>query len=139
MIALDTNVLVRYIVRDEPRQTAAATRLIESSCSAESPGVISLVALCETVWVLERGYGYRRPQTIDVVRKALSADDLRVEHSELAWQALGYFEKGKADYADYVIGLCGRNEKADATCTFDRRAADCALFRVLNSHPNPHR
>ena len=131
MIGLDTNVLVRYIVRDEPRQTAAATRLIESSCSAESPGIVPLIVLCEVVWVLERAYRYRRTPIAGVVRRILSAEDLQVERSELAWQALGLYEKGKADFADYAIGLSGRNAKAEATYTFDRRTANCPLFKVL--------
>jgi predicted nucleic acid-binding protein len=45
LIALDTNVLARYVVADDPRHTAAARRVIESSCSEETPGVVSLVVL----------------------------------------------------------------------------------------------
>ncbi len=131
MIALDTNVLVRYLVRDEPRQTRAATRLIESACTAATPGFVPLVALCELVWVLERGYGYRRAQVVEVVRGLLSADDLAIESSELAWQALNAYDEGKADFADYVIGLSARDAKAEATVTFDRRAAASPLFRLL--------
>jgi predicted nucleic-acid-binding protein len=131
VIGLDTNVLARYIVRDEPRQTAAATRLIESSCTPESPGLVSLIVLAELVWVLGQGYRYRREQIAGVLRRMLSADDLRVERSELAWQALNLYEDGAADYADYLIGLCGRAEKAEATFTFDRRAASSPLFRLL--------
>jgi predicted nucleic-acid-binding protein len=131
MIALDTNVLVRYIVRDDAKQTAAATRLIESSCTPDSPGIVSLVVLAELVWVLARGYRYRRSQIAGVLRKMLSADDLRVERSDLAWQALNRYESGEADFADYVIGLTGRAEKAEVTCTFDRRAASSDLFRLL--------
>lgn len=131
MIALDTNVLARYVVRDEPRQTAAATRLIESACSAESPGVVTLVVVAELVWVLSRGYRYRRSQIAGVLRTMLSADDLRVERAELAWQALNLYERGEADFADYLIGLAGREQKAEVTCTFDRRAGSSALFRLL--------
>lgn len=131
MIALDTNVLARYLVEDEPRQAAAARRLIESSCTAESPGVVSLVVLCELVWVLSQGYGYERHQIALVLRRLLAAQDLAIERSELAWQALNLYEEGTADYSDYVIGLCGRQEKAEATCTFDRRAAKSPLFRLL--------
>lgn len=54
MIGLDTNALVRYVVRDDAQQTAAATRLIESSCKTNDPGLIALVVLCELVWVLDR-------------------------------------------------------------------------------------
>lgn len=131
MIALDTNVLVRYIVRDDARQAAAATRLIESRCSVESPGIVSLIAFCELVLVLDRGYGYARKDIARVLRGILAAEELRVERSELAWQALNEYEKGKADLADYLIGLRGREEKAEATYTLDRRAAGSSLFRIV--------
>lgn len=133
MIALDTNVLARYMVRDDPRQTAAATRLIESECTAEAPGVVTLVVLCELVWVLDRGYGYGRGDIAGVLRRILAAEDLRAERSELAWRALNEYEQGKADFADYVIGLSGKVEKAVATCTFDRRTSGCDLFRLVKA------
>jgi len=132
LIALDTNVLARYVVADEPRQTAAARRLIDSSCSDETPGVVSLVVMCELVWVLVQGYGYGRDQVALVLRKLLSAQDLAVERSDLAWQALNLYEEGAADFSDYVIGLSGRSEGAEATCTFDRRAAKSPLFRLVS-------
>jgi len=131
VIALDTNVLVRYVVGDEPRQAAAARRLIESSCSVESPGVVSLVVLCELVWVLRQGYGYERSDVALVLRRLLAAQELAPERSELAWQALNLYEEGTADFSDYVIGLCGRDEKAAVTWTFDRRAAASPLFRLV--------
>lgn len=133
MIALDTNVLARYVVGDEPRQTAAARRLIESSCTNEAPGVVSLVVLCELVWVLVQGYGYRRDQVALVLRRLLAAQDLAVERSDLAWQALNLYEEGPADFSDYVIGLSGRSEGAESTCTFDRRAAKSPLFRLVSA------
>lgn len=131
MIALDTNVLARYVVRDEPRQTAAATKLIENGCTPDSPGILSLIVITELVWVLAQGYRYRRSEIAAVLRGILSADDLRVERSDLAWQALNDYEQGKADFSDYLIGFCGRTEQAEATCTFDRRAATSPLFRLL--------
>ena len=133
MIALDTDVPVRYLVRDEPRQTRAATRLIEAACTVEAPGFVSLVVLCELVWVLERGYRYSRAQVAGLLRGLLQADDLAVERSELAWQALNAFEEGGADFADYVIGLTAREAKAETTVTFDRRAGTSPLFRLLEA------
>lgn len=132
MIGLDTNVLVRYIVRDDVRQAAMATRLIEAECTMEQPGHVALVVLCELVWVLERGYGYARSAIADVLRRILAADDLCVESSELAWRALNLYGGGKADFADYVIGLCNRAQSAKITYTFDRRTAGSDLFKVLH-------
>lgn len=133
MIGLDTNVLVRYLVRDDARQTAIATRLIESKCTADDPGHLTLVVLCELVWVLARGYGYERSAIAGLLRRMLSAEDLQTERSELAWQALNLYAEGKADFADYLIGFCNKDEGAQATYTFDRRAKGCGLFQVLGS------
>jgi predicted nucleic-acid-binding protein len=131
MIGLDTNVLVRHIVRDDERQAAAATRLIAAHCTPEDPGIVTLVVLCELVCVLNRGYKYERSVVAGVVRKMLSAEDLQVERSELAWRALHYYEKGEGDLADYLIGLCGQEMGAEVTCTFDRRTSDCGLFKII--------
>ena len=131
MIGLDTNVLARYVVRDDPGQTAAATRLIESECTADSPGVVTLVVLCELGWVLERGYRYSRAEVAGVLRSLLGAQEVRVERSDLAWQALNGYEDGSAGFADFVIGLCGRQEGAEFTWTFDRKAAGTGLFTVI--------
>lgn len=84
MTALDTKVIVRYVVRDDACQTVVATRLTEAECTGSEPGVVTLVVLSELVWVLDRGYGYA--------------------HAE--------YSNGKADFADYVIGLSGRPQKA---------------------------
>jgi predicted nucleic-acid-binding protein len=132
MIALDTNVLVRYIVRDEPAQTRAATRLIEANCTPEDPGVISGIVLCELVWVLDRGYGYARDSISAVLRGLLTAQELQAQESDLAWQALTFFEEGVADFSDYLIGLIHHHiQGAEFTFTFDRVAANHPLFKVI--------
>ena len=79
--------------------------------------------LCELSWVLARGYGYDRKTVAGVVRRLLSVQELRVENAEAAWRALHYYEKGGADLADYLIGIANRAGKAEATYTFDARAA----------------
>ena len=131
MIGLDTNVLVRHIVQDDQKQARIASLLLESRCSADEPGSVSLVVLCELVWVLDRGYGYERSTIVQVLRGLLSAEDMRVERSELAWSALNLYEEENADFADYVLALCHREQGAAHTCTFDRRTSGCDLFELL--------
>ena len=123
MIGLDTNVLVRYLVRDDPGQTARADRLIETRCSPEHPGRIALVTLCELDWVLRRGYGYRQRDVLRVLRGLLSAADLTMENPSLAWTALQACERGKAGFADYVIAHGNAAADAKPTFTFDATAA----------------
>jgi predicted nucleic-acid-binding protein len=131
MIGLDTNVLVRHIVQDNKEEASAASGLIASRCSVDDPGVVSLVVLCELVWVLDRGYEYDRGTIAKVLRQLLSVQDLLVDRSELAWQALHLYENGKADFADYLIGLSHRDRGAEVTCTFDQRASGCELFEII--------
>lgn len=131
MIGLDTNVLIRYIVRDDLVQAEAATRLVESECTADNPGLINPIVLCELVWVLTRGYGYDRLTAARVIRRLLSVQELRVVGAESAWRALRRFEQGKADFADYLIGFSNQEGKASATYTFDLKAAESDLFRMV--------
>jgi len=131
LIGLDTNVLVRFIVRDDLPQTKAATRLIEARCTAETPGLVSSIVLCEIVWVLSRGYGYSRGEVAEVLRRILSVQELRVHRPDLAWRVMQRFEAGRADFADYLIGLSNREEKAQITFTFDAKAAQSDLFATV--------
>lgn len=132
MIGLDTNVLVRYVIQDDPDQGPAAARLIEAQCTADVPGRIDHVVLCELVWVLETAYGYARAQVASVLRQILGTAELVVESPRLAWAALRAYEAGPADYADYLIGQRNRAAGCEITCTFDRRAARSPLYRAVS-------
>jgi predicted nucleic-acid-binding protein len=120
-------------VRDHAVQAEAATRLVESECTSENPGLINPVVLCELVWVLTRGYGYERLTVARVVRRLLSVQELRVVGAESAWRALRRFEQGRADFADYLIGVSNQEGKASVTYTFDHKASESDLFRIVPS------
>lgn len=123
MIALDTNVLVRYIVQDDAAQAKKAAKLIESHCTAEEPGRVDVVVVCELVWVLEAAYGYGRDVVTGVLRQLLSTAELTVPSTDQAWAAVRAYERGHADFADYLLAIRNRDAGCTATFTFDRRAA----------------
>ncbi len=131
MIGLDTNVLVRYIVQDDPEQAHLATEAIEAQCTSESPGHINVIVLCELIWVLARGYGYDRQLVDSVVRRILSSPELLVEEDEAVWQALRVYEQGTADFSDCLLGLLNRRAGASTTLTFDRKATKESFFELL--------
>jgi predicted nucleic-acid-binding protein len=133
MIGLDTNVLIRYIVRDDRKQTAAATRLIETECTREAPGFVSQLVLAELFWVLDRGYEYPRDLIVPVIAKLLSAVELQVELAEDVWTALRAYQAGPAEFADYLIGLRGRAFGCEATATFDRKAAKSDFHTLITA------
>ncbi len=131
MIGLDTNVLVRYVVQDDRTQARAATRLIETKCSAETPGFVSLVVLTEVVWVLDRAYGYPRADISAVLGALFATAELRVEAPELARTAAQSYAAGAADFADYLIGYIHSASGCETTYTFDKRCAKSGVHALI--------
>lgn len=131
MIGLDTNVLVRYIVQDDPVQAAAATTLIESRCTEESPGFVSQLVLAEIFWVLARGYGYPKPLLVQVFNKLMGAAELEIEDLTNARAALRMYESGPAGLADLLIAQRARSAGCETTFTFDRNAAKSSLCTLI--------
>ena len=122
MIGLDTNVLVRYIMQDDEKQSLQATKLIES-LTPDSPGFIPLVSLVEVVWVLAACFELERVQLVAVLEGLLRTKELTVERADVVWRAVHLFEKGSADFADCLIERCATAAGCERTMTFDRAAA----------------
>ncbi len=123
MIGLDTNVLVRYLVEDDPRQAATAAKLIEKQCTEDDPGFVNRVVLCELVWVLESAYGYARATIAATIESLLRTAELEIDAVEVAWPALTAYRAGSADFSDALIGRLNRDAGCSATATFDKGAA----------------
>lgn len=130
MIGLDTNVVVRYIVQDDPLQSRQAARLIEAR-STEDPGFVSIVTLAEITWVLKAAYGASRVEIGNVVENLLQTQTLVVQLAEIAWKALAIYRKGAADYADCLIERLGAAHDCEATYTFDQVAVSDGGMRLL--------
>jgi predicted nucleic-acid-binding protein len=128
LIGLDTNVLVRYLIRDDIAQASAAAKLIARHCSREQPGRVTLVVLCELVWVLSRAYRFSSLDIAGTIEKLLQTAELEIEDADTAWAALRLYRSEGADYADAVIGLCNRKAGCEVTATFDAAAAQRANF-----------
>ena len=131
MTGLDTNVLVRYIMQDDPKQSPLANRLIES-LSAESPGFVPLVALVELAWVLSSGYGLDRDHLVQAVEGLLHTKEIIVERAETVWKALRAFQAGGADFADSLIERSAVAAGCDRTVTFDRGAVKGCGMALLS-------
>ncbi len=129
MIGLDTNVVVRYLVQDDPDQSDQASALIDE-LTESAPGYLSLVTVVEVHWVLRRAYRVRAGQCGDLLKGLLDARELRVDHESIARAALAASGDG-LDFADAVIAELGRVAGCDHTVTFDRRAARHGAMRVL--------
>jgi predicted nucleic-acid-binding protein len=132
VIGLDTNVLVRYLAQDDSAQSAIATRLIEQTLSVERPGFVSLIVLAELCWVMESCYDCSSSDVADTLETLLRARQLKVEDSDIAWQALRIFRAGKSDFADCLIARIGHARECGQTVTFDKAAASTAGMSLLS-------
>lgn len=131
MIGLDTNVVIRYLVQDDKKQSAAATRFIEKSLTTDVPGYINHITLCEIVWVLQRCYGVTKQQLRDIVEGLLTTKQLIVENVEVAWKALRAYDANSADFCDALIGQANIHSGCEHTVTFDKKAASLPGFDLL--------
>ena len=130
MVGLDTNVLVRYITQDGD-EAPAVTPVLEKTCTEQSPVFLCTIVLCELVWVLDRAYGYDRRSIVLILEKLLATREFEIEDAQTVWRALGDYEIGPADFADYLISYtCGEHE-AGPVYTLDRKAAKHSGFALV--------
>ena len=131
MIGLDTNVLVRYLTQDDPIQSRRATELLEQRLTEQEPGFISVVAMAETVWVLERAYGVADADIAAAVERTLQADVLVVESEQEVFTAMIALKERQGSFADALIAALGAKAGCSTTVTFDREAARLPGFGLL--------
>ena len=129
MIGLDTNVVVRYMVKDDPDQSTAASALMEELTETD-PGYLSLVTVVELYWVLRRAYKVSVSRCAELLEGLLAARELRVDQDAVVRAALTASRDG-LDFADAVIAELGRAAGCETTVTFDHRAARDGAMELL--------
>jgi predicted nucleic-acid-binding protein len=120
VIAVDTNVLVRFLVEDDEAQTRAATSLIARAGRADEPLHVSDIVVCEVVWVLSARYGFPKTEITAALRKLLHARQLTFRASDVLLRALEAYAAGKGDFADYVIREDAAAAGCESVATFDK-------------------
>ena len=131
MIGLDTNLIVRYLTRDHPVQSPKATELIEGGLTEEDPGFVSVVAMAETAWVLERVYGRTAEEIAAVIERMLEVEVLVVESEQEVFTAMIAVKEGRGSFADALIGALGARAGCSHTVTFDQKALRLTAFEPL--------
>ena len=119
MIALDTNVILRCLLRDDPNQAKKAKALVGRLARDDERAYVSDVVLCEVVWVLRSAYGFGRSQIGAVLRQLIAARQLAFDSTDRLLRAIRAFDTGKGDFADYVIREHGRDAGCEGVRTFD--------------------
>lgn len=115
-VAVDTNVLVRALVRDDPKQAAAADRVLKHATLI----AVSLPCLCELFWVLRRLYGFE-PAAIATAIRALLGTENVIMNRPAVEAGLALVDAG-GDFADGVIAYEGTWLGAETFVSFDKKA-----------------
>lgn len=128
MIGIDTNVLVRFLTRDDERQFRRARNLIRREAESGDPVLISLTVLLETEWVLRSRYGLDKHQILTTFSDLLAAADLTFEDESSIEEALFLWKDSPAQFADCLIGARHRALGCRATASFDASALKLPTF-----------
>ena len=122
MTAVDTNVIVRYLVGDDAEQAEAARALIDG-LTPGAPGFICREVVIEVAWVLERSYRFTRTRVAETLMDLTASDSLVVENSDDVAAAAHRYREGGAGFSDLMILAAAERAEAMPLHTFDRRLA----------------
>jgi predicted nucleic-acid-binding protein len=131
MIGIDTNVLLRLLVRDDDGQVRAAERFIATHCTPDDPGFVSLVVVVETAWALRRFYLYDRSQIATALESLLNVAELEIESAAEVRSAVADFATSAAGFVDCLVARTNVSVGCDYTVTFDRKVAKLKGFELL--------
>jgi predicted nucleic-acid-binding protein len=130
VIGIDTNLLIRLAMQDDPIQCAKVDVFL-ASLSRQEVGFISLVTLIESVWVLGKRYNLSKSDIVRFVQELSDAPELTMEGAEAVSEALQCFKASKADFADCLIERLGALAGCRETVTVDRNASKFAGMRLI--------
>ena len=131
MIAVDTNVLLRLLVGDDPSQAAKARRLFDRADAEQKTIWVSDTVLVELVWTLARAYSRDRADIVKALRTLSSHATVVLESAAAVRDATDAFEGGRADFADCLLCVKAQMAGCDEVATFDRGMRALPAVRVL--------
>ncbi len=131
MIALDTNVLVRYFLKDDVRQYKKAAELIEKFANQNDGCFISIIVLCELVWVLKSCAKIPKVIIINLIHELLTTNGFVFEHENIVYSAVLRYKAGKGDFSDYIISETAKKSDVIITYTFDKKLKSDDYFIVI--------
>lgn len=131
MIAVDTNILVRFLVRDDEEQAETARKRIKEAELRRERLKIPLLVVLETIWVLESAYDKTRSEILAAIRDMRQMSVFEFEDEQVVEGLLDDGFKHKADLADIMIAHAAIATGCETVITFDKSAAKLPSFSML--------
>jgi len=129
--ALDTNVLVRYLVADDKDMATRALRLLQDAQTSGESYLVTTLVLLETLWVLRTKYGLGRQDIRETVLKLENLSGVTFENQELIRKFLHHAADSVLELADLLIAIQANECGAQTVLTFDRKASRSPLFEAV--------
>ena len=131
MIAIDTNVLLRLVLRDNNAQAATAAKVLRRAAAGETPLFVSDIVLCEFAWVLRAQRRFARGAIANALREIIATAFVRVRDEAVVTRAVERYATGPGGFADYLIAEQALAAGAGEVVTFDKALRREAGFRLL--------
>ena len=131
MNALDTNVLVRFLVQDDAKQAQVANQLLNEAETQQQTYYVSNVVVLELMWVLKAAYKVPREAIIGAISELLSMSALEFQDQTVVRDFTTSAQNNTYDLSDLFIGQVAHNAKCETTLTFDKKAAKSSFFNKL--------
>jgi predicted nucleic-acid-binding protein len=129
MIGLDTNVILRYLLQDDPDQTLQVNRIFERELSDQNPGFLNLATTLEIVWVLRSLLRQSPAQIALHMENLLAADSLELQNEQQVFEAVFALKNGTGEFEDALIGALNAWAGCSRTLTFDSKRRGCPHFK----------
>lgn len=128
MIGLDSNLIIRFLTKDDEGQTARTAEFLAGKCSSDQPGYVNVVVLAEVVWTLEKTYKFDKDAVAATVLRLVDAEELEVQHGNVVRAACERYlqspsARRRVGLADYIIVSLNEAAGCETTATMDRRLA----------------
>ena len=131
MVGLDTNVILRYLLQDDPKQTPLANHIVDQVLSDQNPGLISLVTVLEIVWVLRSLLKQTPTEIATHLEHLLAADSLAVQNGQQVFEAAFALKRGIGEFENALMGALNSWAGCPHTLTFDKRALRMPYFQLV--------
>ena len=131
MKAVDTNILVRFLTKDDAIQAQKVYELFKKAETKREPLFVSLLVVLELLWVLESVYSIPREEIVDAINELLYLPVLKFENIPILWTFIKNATGARQDLADILIACTAKSNGCSTVLTFDKRAAKSGLFEEL--------
>ena len=130
MVAVDTNVLVRYMVEDDESQTRLADEFV-NNLTESNRGFISREVLLELVWVLDFTYSFPRDRIAKILTLLVRIREFQIENSDEVLEITALYGSASNDFSDLMIRAAAKRVNALPLVTFDKKIARHEDVRLL--------